>query len=52
MDGQNAVTAAGDETVRFWKVFPAQKFSEKVRKNNKELNFLETNIFDKIASKI
>ncbi len=28
-DGESIVTGAGDETLRFWKVFPKQKKIEK-----------------------
>lgn len=30
-DGESIVTGAGDETLRFWKVFPKQKKIEKTR---------------------
>ncbi len=31
-DGESIVTGAGDETLRFWKVFPAEKKKEGERK--------------------
>ena len=30
--GENIVTGAGDETLRFWNVFPNQKCSKKISK--------------------
>ena len=30
-DGESIVTGAGDETLRFWKVFPKQKKIEKTK---------------------
>lgn len=34
-DGQNIVTGAGDETLRFWKVFPSKK--DNLNRNEKSL---------------
>ena len=32
-DGENVVTGAGDESLRFWKVFPGVKEERSVRRN-------------------
>ena len=37
-DGQDVVTGAGDETVRFWKVFPFNAVSPKVSTSMVVLN--------------
>ena len=32
-DGENVVTGAGDESLRFWKVFPNVKEEKNVKRN-------------------